>query len=370
MSRYIILTSFVFLLSATCGFILIPQILSFCKRKNLYDTPNSRKIHKNAVPRLGGISFMPSMIISTIIGLMVWASSNYKGKIEVSPWSIFFGVGISIIYITGLLDDIFGIRAKKKLLMQLIVASLLPISFLYINNLYGFFGIYEIPSSIGIPLTIFVIVFIMNAINLIDGIDGLSASLSLLALIGFFYIFLNEKLYVYCVLIAGLMGVLIPFLYHNILGNAAKGKKIFMGDSGSLTIGYILGVLLIKFCMYNPHIRPYQENSILLSLTLLLVPILDVCRVILVRILHNHPIFKADKNHIHHKLLRAGLNQHQALIVIISLAIGITIINIALNCVLTTTYILPIDIIIYMLFHLVLNHLITKKGSQAFVEGE
>ena len=105
------------------------------------------------------------------------------------------------------------------------------------------------------------------------------------------------------------MGVLVPFLYHNIWGKQEKNQKIFMGDSGSLTLGYILGVLLIKFCMYNPHVMPYQKGATLLSVTLLIVPTFDVFRVIIVRLLHHKPIFRADKNHIHHKLMRAGLTR-------------------------------------------------------------
>ena len=93
-----------------------------------------------------------------------------------------------------------------------------------------------------------------------------------------------------------------------------------MGDSGSLTLGYILGVLLIKFCMYNPHVMPYQKGATLLSVTLLIVPTFDVFRVIIVRLLHHKPIFRADKNHIHHKLIRAGLTQHQTLISVIALS--------------------------------------------------
>ena len=169
MSIYTLISLFAFAMSAVCGFIMIPQILSFCKKRKLYDTPDARKIHKNVVPRLGGVSFMPSMLIATVVALLAWIYTSKGNKIGVSPWSIFFGVGITVIYITGVLDDIFGVRAKKKLLMQIIVASLLPMSYLYINNLYGFLGIYEIPPLVGAVLTVGVLVFIMNAINLIDG---------------------------------------------------------------------------------------------------------------------------------------------------------------------------------------------------------
>ncbi len=296
MSIYTLISLFAFAMSAVCGFIMIPQILSFCKKRKLYDRPDARKIHKNVVPRLGGVSFMPSMLIATVVALLAWIYTSKGNKIGVSPWSIFFGVGITVIYITGVLDDIFGVRAKKKLLMQIIVASLLPMSYLYINNLY------------------------------------------------------------------------IPFLYHNIWGKQEKNQKIFMGDSGSLTLGYILGVLLIKFCMYNPHVMPYQKGATLLSVTLLLVPTFDVFRVIIVRILHRKPLFRADKNHIHHKLMRAGMTQHQALISIIALSLIFIIINLSLFNQLLVTWIIAIDIIIYIAFQYTLDIFIRRKGGLPFTE--
>lgn len=364
----ILINLFSFAMSAICGFVMIPHILAFCKKKKLYDTPNARKVHKNAIPRLGGISFLPSMLVATLVALLVWVGSNNHYKLSINPWTMFFGIGIAIIYTTGLLDDIFGLRAKVKFFIQIVVASLLPISWLFINNLYGFCGIYSIPFLVGAPLTVITLVFIMNAINLIDGIDGLSASLSLIALGGFFYVFFREQLWVYCILIAGLMGVLIPFLYHNMWGDPEKGQKIFMGDSGSLTIGYILGVLLIKFCMYNPNVLSYQKDAILLSVTLLIVPTFDVFRVVIVRLMHHKPLFGADKNHIHHKLLRTGLSQHQTLTAIIALSLCYAIINFLLFNNLLITWIIGIDIVIYLCFHCTLDIFIKKNGRQPFAE--
>lgn len=366
MSTYTLISLFAFTMSAICGFFMIPQILSFCKKKHLYDTPNARKVHKNAIPRLGGVSFLPSMLIASIVALFVWSYTSKGNKIAISPWSVFFGLGITVIYLTGLIDDIFGVRARAKLLMQIIAACLLPISYLYINNLYGFLGIYELPMWGGMLLTIGVLVFVMNAINLIDGIDGLSASLVLIALCGLFFLFLRENLGIYCILIAGLMGVLIPFLYYNLFGRVERGQKIFMGDSGSLTLGYILGVLMVKFCMYNPHVMPYQKDSIILSVTLLIVPVFDVFRVIIVRLLHHKPLFRPDKNHIHHKLIRAGLTQRQTLLSILSLALLYIVINIALFNHLLVTWIISIDIICYILFNYMLDMRIKQKGLSPF----
>lgn len=230
-----------FLLSLICGFVFTPIILDYCKRKKLYDIPNDRKVHKNAIPRLGGISFFPSMITAFLVILLLLPVSD-EHTLPVTIWSAIFMMGLLLIYITGIIDDLTGLNAKTKFAIQIITGSLLPFAGLYINNLYGFLGIYEIPYYIGIPMTIFLMVFIDNAINLIDGIDGLASGLSLFALIGFlvYFNYYDVFMHTYSILVAGLIGALIAFSYFNLFGNAERNTKIFMGDSGSLSLGYLI----------------------------------------------------------------------------------------------------------------------------------
>ena len=355
-----------FILSAVCGFFFIPQIVAFCRRKGLYDAPNERKIHHNSIPRLGGISFLPSMLLASLIVVVVYNQNYINHQVTISSWSITFFISLLFIYGVGIVDDLVGLGAKSKFFFQAVAAILLPLSGLYINNLYGFLGFHEIPFVVGAPLTVFIIIFTCNAINLIDGIDGLSAGLSLLALTGFLICFYREGINIYCVLIAGLMGVLIPFLYYNIWGNASKNYKIFMGDSGSLTLGFILGFLFVKFTMDNPNVRNFRLDSMLLAYTLLIVPTFDVVRISLVRLWHHAPIFKADKNHIHHKLMRAGLTQHQTLVAVLSLAVFFIVLNLLLNrwCYLST--ILVVDILLWVAFHRALNHRIIRRNQLVF----
>lgn len=351
----IIIIAFAF--SAVCGFIMIPQILNYCEKKNLYDIPNSRKIHNNAIPRLGGITFLPSMMLTLLLAVSVHSFLSDQ-HITLSMWTTMFVISLIMIYAIGIIDDLIGLGAGTKFTVQILAACLMPISKLYINNFYGLFGIYEIPFWIGAPLTVFIIVFITNAINLIDGIDGLAASLSLIALGGFLLCFMREGVWTYGILIAGLMGVLIPYLYFNIWGEESKNRKIFMGDSGSLTLGFILGFLFVKFTMDNPYVMPFRKDSLLLSYTLLIVPCFDVVRVIFKRLRERKPIFQADKNHIHHKLLRAGCNQRQALITILLLALSFVLLNNILDYFLPTTFIVLVDVIVYIAFHLVINSFI------------
>ncbi len=361
MTLYILFTIATFIISAICGFISIPLILNFCKKKSLYDIPNERKVHKNAIPRLGGISFMPSMIFAFIITLTLLNMTNRGRQIQINVSSLYFMVSILLIYIVGIIDDIIGLHAVPKFIVQIIAACMLPLAYLYINNLYGLFGIWSIPFYIGFPLTVFVIVFINNAINLIDGIDGLAAGISIIALLGFIFVFAQQGVWAYVILIAGLIGVLIPYMYFNMLGNPGNNRKIFMGDSGSLTLGFILGFLFVKYSMDNPNVMPYRRDGLLLAYTLLIVPCFDVVRVILIRLYNRKPLFDADKNHIHHRLMRAGLSQHQTLITILALAIFFIIMNMILYKFLYTTYIVIIDATAYLLFHTIVTVSIKKK---------
>lgn len=356
-----------FLSSIVCGFIFIPIILNFCKERRLYDIPNSRKVHKKAIPRLGGVSFLPSMSIAFLGTLFFFNKSFEDNQLTLSLWSVYFFVSLLLIYGVGLIDDLIGLGAKSKFVVQIIAASLLPAAGLYINNLYGFLGFYDIPYMIGAPLTVFIIVFVNNAINLIDGIDGLSACLSLIALTGFLICFLMEALWFYGILIAGLMGILVPFLYFNLLGSPEKNRKIFMGDSGSLTLGFILGFLSVKYTMDNPLVMESNPYSIIISLSLLLVPVFDVVRISLVRIMHHRPIFDADKNHIHHKLMRAGLNQHQTLACILLLDLFFIVFNMVLCLVLPSTWIVIIDIVLWCLFHVAVNAAIRQTDQPVFL---
>lgn len=363
MDNYTILILAAFIVSTICGFVLIPQIANFCIKKKLYDIPNSRKIHKNAIPRLGGICFLPSTLVAFVFGISMLTHITGHEQITIGRWSAMFLISLSMIYIVGIVDDIVGLKPKAKFMTQIVAASLLPISGLYINNLYGIFGIHEIPFYIGAPLTVFILVFVDNAMNLIDGIDGLSAGLALLSLTGFLLCFSREGIYTYAILIAGLMGVLSSYMYFNVWGNAEKGHKIFMGDSGSLTIGFILGFLLIKFAMHNPNVMPYRNYSLLTSYTLLIVPCFDVVRVILTRLRNHKHIFQADKNHIHHKLLRAGMTQHQALTTILCLALLFVALNHMLYPAIKSTMVLVADIIVYTVFQLITDVFIRRKAK-------
>ncbi len=347
-----ILAAGAFVTSLLVGLAVIPFIWRFCKNRGLYDLPDARKRHHTAVPRLGGIAFLPSMGFSFIVAVV--ALSLFRGRASsVSISSIYLLTGVVTVYCVGVVDDIFGVSARKKFVAQIAGACFLLASNLYINNLYGFLGIWQIPAWVGMPLTLFLVVFIDNAMNLIDGIDGLCAGLAMIALAGFGVMFARLEMWVFCVMIAGLIGVLAAYCYFNVF---SKRRKIFMGDSGSLTIGFILAVLFTKLSMNNPLVMEYDAQRMMMAYSMLIVPCFDVVRVVLVRLRQRKPIFSPDRNHIHHKLMDCGLSPHRALAAILLLALAYIVLNgVMLHLGVQPTVVVAADIAAYIAFHCALR---------------
>lgn len=363
-SCYYILTSFI--VSLLLGLTLIPFVIRFCKNKGLYDMPDMRKVHRVVVPRLGGACFLPCMVVSFMLAVALFGNTSYGMGFNISLWACYFAVGLLCIYAVGVVDDVVGVSPRTKFIVQIFAASVLPASGLYINNLYGLCGFGNIPFGLGAPLTVFVIVFIDNAINLIDGIDGLASGVSIVALVGFLFIFAGERLLPYSILVSGLIGVLVAFVRYNLFGKTGV-DKIFMGDTGSLTIGFILGVLFVKCSMVREDAAPQVLGGMPKAYSLLVVPVFDVCRVIAVRFVHHRPLFAPDKNHIHHKMLRAGMTQRQALCVIVSIAIVLITVNMMLDSYFGFTVIVFLDVLLWLMVHHLLNKSIKNHGQKVCI---
>lgn len=341
-----------FIISFFIAWCVIPGILIVCKRKRLFDPVNTRKLHKEVrIPRLGGVAFFPSILFTVCfiisICLLKEAESFVIGVNFILPEFLLLICGLILLYFTGVADDLIGVRYRMKFFIQIFSACLLTGSGLWINNFYGLFGITEIPIWFGAPLSVFVIVFITNAINLIDGIDGLASGLSSLALIIFGVLFLEKDLWMYSLLAFSTFGGLAAFFYYNVIENSKR--KIFMGDTGSLTLGYILSFLAIKYSQYAPEeISSYKEGTLLIAFGVLLVPIFDVARVILLRRRTGKPLFEPDKNHIHHKFLAMGYSPRQVLIIIMLISCGFSAANILLVKYVDNTILFVGDIVIWI----------------------
>lgn len=343
-----------FLISFLFNFFTMPKLLKICYKKRLYDVPDARKVHNILVPRLGGILFLPSTLIAMSAVLMARAAL-VDNTIELNQWTFIFLTGIFIIYIIGVLDDLIGLGANIKFAVQLVTALAFPLSGVYINNLYGLFGIHEIPFYIGYFITVFCTLFIINAMNLIDGIDGLASGIAAIALSGYTILFATNGIEIYPIFCVSVITAILVFMYFNIFGDEKKQTKTFMGDTGSLTLGYIISFLAIKYAMNNENILPYRPNALLVSYSILLIPVFDVARVILYRLRKHKPLFGADKSHIHHKLLRTGMSQHKVLITIYSIVLFFIVLNYVMSSVINITIIVVLDIILWTSFNLWLD---------------
>jgi len=353
------------LLAALMSWSVIPQIILIAFRKRLLDKPDdSRKIHTTATPRLGGVSFVPSIAFTAVFMTTMGYIYNHDlimGNIQhvFSQFALMM-CGLIVLYLMGIRDDLIAVPYRWKFAIQILAASFFPLAGLWINNLYGLFGIYYLTPWVGVPLTVLIVVFILNAMNLIDGIDGLASGLGCISLLVLGEYFVLLGVWSFALLAFVTAGVLLPFFYYNVFGITSK-YKIFMGDTGSLTLGYILAFLAIRFASVNPSILPYTEGAIMIAFSTLLVPMLDVCRVILMRIYHRQHLFIADNSHIHHTFLKAGYTPRSAMIRILFIACCFVGLNIFLVHRWSTTVIFVTDIVCWMGLHLWLDLLASKK---------
>lgn len=342
-----------------------PVVVKLCNDYGLLDQPNARKVHKKGIPRLGGTLFMPSLCVSvSITMLLIYQGLNDGFQIGIS--NIMMVVGATLIYIIGIFDDVRGMNATHKFIIQTIAALLFPLCNLMINNLHGLFGLYEVPLYVGYPLTVFVILLIVNAMNLIDGIDGLASSLACLILGSYAYLYYQMGAILFCVISASLAGATLAFFFFNMYGKVGT-LKVFMGDAGSLFLGYVIAYLAIKYQMSNePNGFPYREESLLVSFTLVFIPCIDVIRVALQRKLAGRDIFEADKTHLHHRIMQMGLDMHQTLAIILAVFLSICLINYGLYVGgLSSSYIVLTDIAIYSIFIWVVGLLRNQEGPDA-----
>lgn len=355
----------VFIVCVLSAGVLIPQILLISFRRNLFDEPDERKIHQSAVPRLGGIAFKPVVFFSVALLLGVSQLLGYgdmlAGVISESRPLAFGFCAIMVLYLVGMADDLIGIRYRAKFVVQVACGLMVIAGGLWLDNLHGLFLIYYIPAWIGWPVTVLAVVFIINAINLIDGIDGLASGLCGVAMLFYGVIFILAHEYIYAMLAFATLGVLVPFFYYNVFGDAHRGRKIFMGDTGSLTIGMMLCILSLKVCRCFPDATSENlPNVFVLAYSPLIVPCFDVVRVYLHRVRNGKNPFLPDKNHIHHKLLALGMKQRSAMITIVSVSVLFTLGNIQLSTRIGVTPLLLADILLWT----VVNIWLTRKIHQ------
>ncbi len=307
------------LLSAALAFLItffaIPVIIQVAKDKKLFDEPDERKVHKNVIPTLGGLGIFAGFIIATLMGVPSAITSELQ----------YFAAATTVIFFLGIKDDILVLSASKKFIGQLIAAGII-IKFggVQLTNMHGFLGIHEIPHIASIVISLFTIIVITNSFNLIDGVDGLAGSLGLLTTLVFGTYFFYAGQLTYAVMAFALAGSTIGFLIYNF-----SPAKIFMGDTGSLLLGLVNSILVIKFINVagNPASNFPIEAAPAIGFSILMIPLFDTLRVFGLRILARRSPFSPDRTHVHHFLLDLGFTHR--MITVTCVLVNITFISMA-----------------------------------------
>jgi UDP-N-acetylmuramyl pentapeptide phosphotransferase/UDP-N-acetylglucosamine-1-phosphate transferase len=272
------------------------------------DEPGIRSSHLRKIANLGGVAIFYSIgICAPIFAYELF--DLYK----------FLFASLVILLYVGVMDDIVIMRAYKKLVAQIIVSCLVVIgSDIRIRNLFGIFGIYEINYFVSVIFSIVTFIILINAFNLIDGIDGLAGGYSVVcsALFGISYYRLGSYNYPLVVLSVIIIGSVLAFLYYNL--SNYRTDKIFMGDTGSMLLGFLLAFTSISFIdifidKKLPDVPRYNlQSAPVVAVAILILPIIDTLNVIIIRLINKKSPFDADKNHIHHRLLKLNLTHRRS----------------------------------------------------------
>ena len=277
------------------------------------DEPGVRSSHMRKIPNLGGIAIFYSIGICTSI----FAYELFD------LYKFLFASLVILLYI-GVMDDIVVMRAYKKLVAQIVVSALIVIgSDIRIRSLFGICGVYQLSYFVSILFSIITFIILINAFNLIDGIDGLAGGYSVICclLFGVSYYRLGEYNYPLVVLAGVIIGAVLAFLYYNL--SNYRTTKIFMGDTGSMLLGFLLAFTAICFIDIFidkdlPNVPRYHlQSAPVIAVAILILPIVDTLNVIVIRLANKKSPFDADKNHIHHKLLKLDLTHRRATFYII-----------------------------------------------------
>ena len=353
---------FILVISFVISYLMIPKLIGVSRYKKLMDNPNSRSSHVNNTPTLGGIAFYISLMICLFI--------IQRFGFDIGNISFNIIASTTILFIAGLKDDLVVLSPRAKIISQLVAITFILVnSEIYIVNFYGFLGITDVPIGLTIVFSYFLVLSIINAYNLIDGIDGLASMLGIVIFTIFSLVFYNLQLYYYFLISVISIGFLIAFLRYNL----SVKNKIFMGDTGSMIVGFLIGILTLRFLALNTvqfqeiHIKP--ENIILLVLAVLFILFIDTVRVVSIRLINKKEIFSPDRNHIHHILVDLGWSHIKASILINIFNLFVTMLFFMLNIFLeikslSIRFGLTTLVTIFILFYLNTNYTTIKQRDK------
>ncbi len=316
--------------------IAMPSLIKVAKLKHLVDEPgDQRKLHNRSVPTIGGIMIFAGTLFAYCLlfpSKENWMMGNNYDPLSALNEFKYLVASMFVLFFLGLKDDIIGVSPTKKLYVHALVGVILVyLADIRITSFWGLFEVNDLPYWFSIALSLFTYIVIVNAMNLIDGVDGLAGGIGVIASSTFAFWFYTTGDLPLALLAISLAGALIGFLVFNF-----QPAKIFMGDSGSLILGMVLYVLAMKLIEFPPS----RLNGILqhvskpvLVIAIMAYPLMDTLRVFAVRIANKQSPFKADKNHIHHKLLSMGFSHRQVCFILYAFTIGI----------ITLTFLMPHD---------------------------
>ncbi|WP_431213223.1 MraY family glycosyltransferase [Puia sp. P3] len=310
-------------ISFTITFLAIPAVINVAEMKKLFDMPDARKVHNAPITPLGELGIFAGFIFGCLLTV-------HFGQY---PELQYFMAASFVIFFLGLKDDILIISPVKKFIGQVLAAFIIIYyGNIQIRSMHGFLGIYQVPEMFSLLLTYFAVIVVINSFNLIDGIDGLAGSLGLLSTTIFGAYFLYVGMLPYAVIAFALSGSLLAFLIFNF-----QPAKIFMGDTGSLLVGTINAILVLKFINIagSGDVRFPIPATPAVGFTILMIPLLDTLRVFGIRILHRRSPFSPDRNHIHHLLLDRGFSHRMitlTLVAVNAVMIGLVFMARSVNC--------------------------------------
>lgn len=332
----------------------IPSILHVARFRHLYDDlGHFRKEHDHGIPRLGGVAIFVGFTITSLLFCMTDKSLpiNYL----LTACIILFAMGIK--------DDLSGVNSNTKFIIQFVVCAILVmLGNIRLSSMYGVFGIYELPYFLSAILSILIIMLIVNAFNLIDGIDGLAATTGIIANGAFAILFIYIRQYELAAVSFAMAGSILGFLRFNL-----TPAKIFMGDTGSLLIGLISAVMALKFIQVNmltANKLPGIYEAPALTVAILIGPIFDTIRVFVVRIASGLSPFAADRNHIHHRMLKLGLTHLQTTLILTAANVA-TILMVLVLKEYGNTVLILIIIGMSLVFNWVITFLLRSKQRES-----
>lgn len=354
------------LTTSVLSYIALRRLSFIAYAQGVFDRENERTVHKGTIPRLGGIVFFP--VVTLVVSLFLAAGSLLTLPIDFPLYGVsdilFLLPATILLYSVGVVDDLVGLSYRRKFIAQILSSSILLFSGVYLAGWDSWLFLDGLSNVLAYPVAIFFFLLVINSINLIDGIDGLATSLVLLGMLLYIPFFIYANMYLYAIICVSIIGCLVAFLRFNLFGTIEKRTKIFMGDTGALTLGLILSFMALRL------LTPVTGRALPFSyvIALLLIPCFDLFHVFILRILSKKNPFKADKSHIHHRIMALGLSQRQALVIILLYATLLSLFNIVGDSFFNINLLLLLNIFIWIVPNMFIANMSRKRALKASLE--